>query len=312
MTSYFQFISAKMSVPSSVSGRRKSRFPDTRMQLNFHSDNASSAELISVSVVVYRPNRQLLERTLSTLDAALDRLRITDHVVSAPLYLVDNGRMERMDWSELVGEARLMTTVIEGQGNVGYGRGHNLAIERTSSRYHLILNPDIELGGDALSHALTFMEAHSEVGLLSPLILEEDGDQQFLCRRYPTVFDLFARGFLPSRLRAPFKNRLARYEMRDVIDDKNIVWDPPIVSGCFMLFRTDVLKKLGGFDPRYFLYFEDYDLSLRTHKIARVAYVPSVRVLHHGGDAARKGWTHIKLFVTSAYKFFNRFGWKWI
>ena len=312
MTSYFQFISAKMSVPSSVSGRRKSRFPDTRMQLNFHSDNASSAELISVSVVVYRPNRQLLERTLSTLDAALDRLRITDHVASAPLYLVDNGRMERMDWSELVGEARLMTTVIEGQGNVGYGRGHNLAIERTSSRYHLILNPDIELGGDALSHALTFMEAHPEVGLLSPLILEEDGDQQFLCRRYPTVFDLFARGFLPSRLRAPFKNRLARYEMRDVIDDKNIVWDPPIVSGCFMLFRTDVLKKLGGFDPRYFLYFEDYDLSLRTHKIARVAYVPSVRVLHHGGDAARKGWTHIKLFVTSAYKFFNRFGWKWI
>ncbi|WP_035931019.1 glycosyltransferase family 2 protein [Caballeronia glathei] len=282
------------------------------MQLNFHSDSASSAELISVSVVVYRPDRQLLERTLSTLDAALDRLRITDHVASAPLYLVDNGRMERMDWSELVGEARLMTTVIEGQGNVGYGRGHNLAIERTSSRYHLILNPDIELGGDALSHALTFMEAHPEVGLLSPLILEEDGDQQFLCRRYPTVFDLFARGFLPSRLRARFKNRLARYEMRDVIDDKNIVWDPPIVSGCFMLFRTDVLKKLGGFDPRYFLYFEDYDLSLRTHKIARVAYVPSVRVLHHGGDAARKGWTHIKLFMTSAYKFFNRFGWKWI
>jgi GT2 family glycosyltransferase len=282
------------------------------MQLNFHSDSASSAELISVSVVVYRPDRQLLERTLSTLDAALDRLRITDHVASAPLYLVDNGRMERMDWSELVGEARLMTTVIEGQGNVGYGRGHNLAIERTSSRYHLILNPDIELGGDALSHALTFMEAHPEVGLLSPLILEEDGDQQFLCRRYPTVFDLFARGFLPSRLRARFKNRLARYEMRDVIDDKNIVWDPPIVSGCFMLFRTDVLKKLGGFDPRYFLYFEDYDLSLRTHEIARVAYVPSVRVLHHGSDAARKGWTHIKLFMTSAYKFFNRFGWKWI
>ncbi len=61
-----------------------------------------------------------------------------------------------------------------------------------------------------------------------------------------------------------------------------------------MLFRTEVLKKLGGFDPRYFLYFEDYDLSLRTHEVARVAYVPSVRVLHHGGDAARKGWTHIK------------------
>ncbi|WP_235007621.1 glycosyltransferase family 2 protein [Caballeronia humi] len=280
--------------------------------MNFHSDSASSVELISVSVVVYRPNRQLLERTLSTLDAALGRLCVADQAVSAPLYLVNNGTNERMDWYELAGEARFTTAVIEGQGNVGYGLGHNLAIECTSSRYHLVLNPDIELGCDALSHALAFMEAHPEVGLLSPLILEEDGHQQFLCRRYPTVFDLFARGFLPARLRAPFANRLARYEMRDVIGDKEVVWDPPIVSGCFMLFRTDVLKKLGGFDPRYFLYFEDYDLSLRTHEIARVAYVPSVRVLHHGGDAARKGWTHIKLFVTSAYKFFNRFGWKWL
>jgi GT2 family glycosyltransferase len=239
-------------------------------------------------------------------------LSVADEVAPTPLYLVNNGTDERMDWSEFAGEVRLKTTIIEGQGNVGYGRGHNLAIGRTSSRYHLILNPDIELGDDALSHALAFMEAHPEVGLLSPLILEEGGSQQFLCRRFPTVLDLFARGFLPGSLRKQFAKRLARYEMRDVINDHDIVWDPPIVSGCFMLFRTEVLKKLNGFDPRYFLYFEDYDISLRTHEIARVAYVPSVRVLHHGGDAAKKGWTHIKLFIASAFKFFNRFGWKWL
>jgi len=228
------------------------------------------------------------------------------------VYLVNNGTDEPFDWSALTDEARLQTSIVEGQGNVGYGRGHNLAIERTSTRYHLILNPDIELESDALIQAIAFMDAHPEVGLLSPLILEEDSSQQFLCRRYPTVFDLFIRGFLPRSLRKPFQARLARYEMRDVIGDSNIVWDPPIVSGCFMLFRTEVLKQLNGFDPRYFLYFEDYDLSLRTHDVARVAYVPSVRVLHHGGDAAAKGWTHIKLFVASAYKFFNRFGWKWL
>jgi GT2 family glycosyltransferase len=100
--------------------------------------------------------------------------------------------------------------------------------------------------------------------------------------------------------------------MRDLINDRDIVWDPPIVSGCFMLFRTSVLKKLAGFDARYFLYFEDYDLSLRTHEVARVAYAPAVRVLHHGGGAARKGSAHIRMFVASAYKFFSRFGWKWL
>jgi GT2 family glycosyltransferase len=282
------------------------------MQLNPNPANANLLEPISVSLVVYRSHRRMLERTLQTLDTALDRLSTSNQVRSAPLYVINNGTDERINWSQLIGEALLQTNVIEGQGNVGYGRGHNLAIDRTTSRYHLILNPDIELESDALVKAIAFMNAHPEVGLLSPLILEEDGNQQFLCRRYPTVFDLFARGFLPAKLRKPFTQRLNHYELRDAIDDKNVFWDPPIVSGCFMLYRTEVLKKLGGFDPRYFLYFEDYDLSLRTHEIARVAYVPSVRVIHHGGDAARKGFKHIKLFITSACRFFNRFGWKFL
>ncbi len=118
------------------------------------------------------------------------------------------------------------------------------------------------------------------------------------------------RGFLPQRLRAPFAALLADYEMRDVIDGEHVRLDPPIVSGCFMLFRTSVLRRLGGFDPRYFLYFEDYDLSLRTHEVARIAYVPAVRTTHYGGHAARKGWLHVKLFGASAVRFFNRFGWR--
>lgn len=268
-------------------------------------------DLLSASIVVYRPDAVLLNRTIETFGAALGRLH--GNASDTSLYLIDNGTAESAaEEPAATRDARFDVVLLAGHGNIGYGRGHNLAIERTTSRYHLVLNPDIELDADALVQALAFLDAKPDTGLISPQIHDDSGAQQFLCRRYPTVFDLFARGFLPSRLRAPFANRLARYEMRDVIGDNEVVWDPPIVSGCFMLFRTDVLKKLGGFDPRYFLYFEDYDLSLRTHEIARVAYVPSVRVLHHGGDAARKGWTHIKLFVTSAYKFFNRFGWKWL
>jgi GT2 family glycosyltransferase len=282
------------------------------MQLNPNPADANPLEPISISLVVYRPHRPMLELTVRTLDAALDRLCIASHRTSAPLYLINNGTDESIDWSRLRDQARWQTNVIEGQGNIGYGRGHNLAIERTNARYHLILNPDIELDADALVRAIAFMDAHPEAGLLTPRIIDDAGNQQFLCRRFPAVFDLFARGFLPRSLRKPFQKRLARYEMRDVINEQEIVWDPPIVSGCFMLFRTDVLKKLGGFDPRYFLYFEDYDLSLRAHDVARVVYVPSVRVLHHGGDAARKGFGHIRMFAASAFKFFNRFGWKWL
>ena len=87
--------------------------------------------------------------------------------------------------------------------------------------------------------------------------------------------------------------------MADQLNNHDVLWDPPIVSGCFMLFRTDVLQQLEGFDPRFFLYFEDFDISLRAGRVSRIAYVPQVKVVHHGGHASRKGWRHIWMFGRS-------------
>ncbi|MFP3565452.1 glycosyltransferase family 2 protein [Paraburkholderia sp. SIMBA_030] len=273
----------------------------------------SGSEGLSVSVVVYRPDTEQLISTLAGLGAACDALHTSRPGLPVALYLVDNGGLPDIQaaLAELSAH-NVSCTIIAGHGNVGYGRGHNLAIERSTSRYHLVLNPDIDLARDALREALDFFDAHAEAGLITPWIGDEHGHQQFLCRRYPALLDLFVRGFLPEGLRRLFRHRLAHYEMRDQINARDIVWDPPIVSGCFMLFRTPVLKQLAGFDARYFLYFEDYDLSLRAHDVTRVVYTPAVRVLHHGGGAARKGSAHVRMFMASAYKFFNRFGWKWL
>jgi len=207
-------------------------------------------------------------------------------------------------WGERVG-------LLTGHGNVGYGRGHNLAIARSEGAYHLVLNPDVELASDALANALAFLDAHPDCGLLAPAVRDDAGSLQYLCKRWPTVLDLFLRGFAPGWLRERFRPRLDRYELRDLINEHDVVWDPPIVSGCFMLFRTTVLKALGGFDPRYFLYFEDFDLSLRAARLARLAYVPTVRIVHHGGGAARKGLRHVRMFAASAAKFFGQHGWRW-
>ncbi|WP_242540127.1 glycosyltransferase family 2 protein [Trinickia mobilis] len=270
-------------------------------------------EDLSVSIVVYRPDIEELRRTLSSLQVAITTARARRSELTARVYLVDNGGMPDLSTSvELLRRHDIACVRLSGHGNVGYGRGHNIAISQADSRYHLVLNPDIDLDGESLARAFDFIDRHPDAGLLTPHIGGDDGRIQYLCRRYPTLLDLFVRGFLPGNLRKLFEYRLARYEMRNVINERDIVWDPPIVSGCFMLFRTDVLKKLDGFDSRYFLYFEDYDLSLRTHEVARIAYVPTVRVIHHGGGAAKKGRAHIKMFVASAFRFFNRFGWKWL
>lgn len=270
-----------------------------------------SGVMLTVSIVTYGDDVACLESTLLHLATAAGALPAGRAALR--LVLVDNGpaAVERSaTLSRLVKGAGGEAEILSGHGNLGYGRGHNLAIHRDASAFHLVLNPDVDLAPDALVQAFAFLDAHPECGLLAPAVWGDDGTLQYLCKRRPAVVDLLLRGFAPRWLRRWFRVRLDRYEMRDLINERDVVWDPPIVSGCCMLFRAGVLERLGGFDPRYFLYFEDFDLSLRTAQIARIAYVPAVRIVHHGGGAARKGLAHVRMFAASAAKFFNRHGWR--
>ncbi|MDX1605841.1 MAG: glycosyltransferase, partial [Candidatus Competibacterales bacterium] len=174
------------------------------------------------------------------------------------------------------------------------------------SEYRLILNPDVVMAEDALRQALQFMEQAPECGLLAPAVTTSSGTRQYLCRRLPGIAELLLRGFAPQSWRRRFEKRLHYYEMRDRIGCAITAWDPPLVSGCFMLLRSEVMERTGGFDPGYFLYFEDYDLSLRAAAGSRPVYRPGVRIVHHGGGAAHKGWRHVLLFARSACRFFRR------
>jgi GT2 family glycosyltransferase len=79
-----------------------------------------------------------------------------------------------------------------------------------------------------------------------------------------------------------------------------------------MLAPTPALRAVGGFDERYFLYFEDFDLSLRLGEHGRLVFEPAMRIVHHGGYAARKGLRHVRYFLRSGIRFFNDHGWRWI
>ncbi|NJN47653.1 MAG: glycosyltransferase family 2 protein [Candidatus Competibacteraceae bacterium] len=274
-----------------------------------------SASSLTVSIVTYRPDRAALRDTLRYLDQAIDYAKRRGVLDAVSLFLIDNtpGAQGQTVINNALTESCSSAEHVDivcGHGNIGYGAGHNLAITRTDTQFHLILNPDVWLENASLYEALKFMAAYPEVGLLAPMVVDQQGARQFLCKRYPSVLDLLLRGFAPGLLRRLFRRRLDYYEMRDQIGDV-VIWNVPLISGCFMLFRHPLLVGIQGFDAKFFLYFEDYDISLRTAKHARIAYVPAVRIVHFGGQAARKGWRHIGLFLRSAVTFFNRYGWKW-
>jgi len=269
---------------------------------------------LSISLVVYRQELPILRDTLASLRGALERARGDGLLDEAVIDLVDNGTEDETALDNLVREetAGLPWTrlhLIRGQGNVGYGRGHNLAILSSDATYHLVLNPDVIVTPDAITEAIRFLHANPDVGLVAPDVHDPAGARQYLCKRYPTVFVLFLRGFAPGPLRRLFRSYMEAYEMRSVIGE-TVVKGIPLVSGCFMFARLAGLRAVGGFSPDYFLYFEDYDLSLRFGRRSTLAFVPTVRVTHSGGYTAGKGRRHVLLFVRAAATFFRTHGWK--
>ena len=267
----------------------------------------------SATVVTYHSDAALLERALRSLAAALARAHASGVVSGAHVFVVDNGDEASANAARRAAAAfeapATRIEVVSGHGNVGYGRANNLVLPRLESDFHLVMNPDVELDRDALAAAIASLEADPALGLVAPDVRGTQGERQYLCKRYPSVWVLFLRGFAPGMLRRAFSRSLERYEMRDVLGSATYA-PVPLASGCFMVMRTALFRALGGFDPRFFMYFEDYDLSLRIGREAQVAFVPAARIVHHGGEAARKGPRHVSWFLRSAWRFFATHGWK--
>jgi GT2 family glycosyltransferase len=272
---------------------------------------------LTISIVTYRPDLALFDATLRKLSVSLAAARDAGLLRAVNLVLIDNtGERVTADAVVKLGAAHfensaVTMTYLHGHANIGYGTAHNLVMHGGNTHYHLVLNPDVELSRDALSTALRFLDEHAEIGVIVPAVFRPDAEREYLCKRYPSVLDLALRGFAPRPLRRLFKKRLDRYEMRDVIADA-FVSPVPVMSGSFMLVRRKAIDATGGFDPGFFLYFEDFDWSVRLNRVTQTAYLPSARVVHHGGGAARKGLRHMAYFMRSATRFFNKHGWKWV
>lgn len=280
------------------------------------SKNQSQKKLIAISIVSFDSPKSELLNTITSAVRALMSLHDLYPSSSSIVSLVDNSEQKRISldmFSSLQSHLRECACefqLLQGHGNIGYGSGQNLAFDSQIAYYHLFINPDVELASDCLIQGIRYLESNKDVAIVSPNATDAHGKKQFLCKRYPTLLDFFIRGFVPKPVKIFFADRMARYEMQE-LSETEATKSIPIVSGCFMLCRSAVIGQISGFDPRFFLYFEDFDLSLRAGKVASLAYLPSMRITHSGGNASKKGIEHIGFFIRSCWLFCSIYEWRW-
>jgi GT2 family glycosyltransferase len=251
-------------------------------------ENAAKAQTISISVVTYNSEPYI--------GKLMDSIVRFVHGVDYHIFIIDNGSTDGT--VELIQNRRSpIITLIQNSKNKGFGGGHNMILDRIYSRYHVCVNPDIVLGDDVISAMARYMDEHGDIGLLTPKILNLDGSVQVLPKRTPRLIYLISRRLDLSLLKK-YRNE---YEMRE--RDEDLAFDIEFCSGCFMFMRTSLLKELGGFDERFFLYFEDADLTRRMRQLARAEYNPGFRVYHEWIRAGRRRLKYFVIQIMSMFKY---------
>jgi N-acetylglucosaminyl-diphospho-decaprenol L-rhamnosyltransferase len=199
--------------------------------------------------------------------------------------------------------------ILESSDNKGYGRGNEIGIQQADTPYVLIINPDNELEENALEQMTKEMDAHSDIGILAPKLVHEDGTIRDSARSFPSFFDALIKRTFLSHI---FHARMDYYLQRE--EDPNAERDVDWVVGACIVIRKELLQKIGGFDPRFFLFFEDMDLCRRCWEAGfRVHYFPKAvasdrkRRLSEGGALSILFKKTGRIHIVSALKYF----WKW-
>ena len=252
--------------------------------------------MITASLVIFKTKHDELCTILTCcLKSCIDKVYVVDNSPSDDLKTIVLGfKSDKFEY-------------VFGQGNVGFGHANNIGIRKAidcGSKYHVILNPDIIFSSLAFKKMTFFMDSHEDIGMLSPSLTYPDGRPQVTAMKLPTPLDMFGRRLFPKAL-ANIINKSYELQECDLTKSREI----PNICGCFMYCRTAMLQKAGLFDEKFFMYFEDFDLVRRVHKVGKVVIFPMVSIIHAHAAEHRKSKFLLKESIKSAIKYFNKWGW---
>jgi len=243
---------------------------------------------LTATIVLYHEDPEILKKTIASF------LKIP---LKKKLFLVDNSATR--SFQNFFNDEEI-EYFFPGK-NIGFGKGHNFVLDKLNSKYHLLLNPDIEFTATIIPILISQLEKEHDVAFATPKVMYPNLAKQYVCRKHPTFFDLINRR-IKLVPKAILKNE---YRNQDLTKP----FYPDFIHGCFMLFKTTDFKDLKGFDARYFLYMEDADLCREIDILGKKKlYFPEVAIVHHYQKGSAK---NLKLFwyhTFSAIKYFLKWG----
>jgi GT2 family glycosyltransferase len=176
--------------------------------------------------------------------------------------------------------------LIRSEVNLGFGPANNLGFQPAGGRYIVLLNSDAFLSEGSLQRSVAHMDATRRAGLGGGRLIGRDGSWQPSARMFPTVFgDLLILSGLAARFpRSRFFGRADR-TWASPMEAAEVDWVP----GAYSIIRTEVLRSVGSFDPRFFLYYEEVDLCKRIKNEGySIWYWPDIAIVHIGGESSRQ------------------------
>lgn len=177
-------------------------------------------------------------------------------------------------------------------GVQGFGANHNAAFRHCDSPFFCVANPDVRLASDPFPELIACME-DSKVGLVAPRVVSLAGDTEDSARYFPTPINLAAKLLHMEESRFP-----ASGDAPGAVD-----W----VAGMFMFFRAEAFRDVGGFDEKFFLYYEDVDICARLWKAGwKVMLHPEVSVIHAAQRTSRRNPRYMAWHLSSMARYFAK------
>jgi len=243
---------------------------------------------ISIVIVNYKSKGLALNCIKSIKDSDFGNLKYE-------IIVVDNDSNDNI--GEILAWQYPDVKFIQNNTNVGMGAGNNTGIRKAEGEYVAIMNPDTIVFHNTFQKLQSYMSAHPGTSMIGPKQYNPDKTVQDSCYRWYGLFTPLYRRTPLGRLHFAQAD-IDRFLMKDF--DHNSTREVDWLMGSFLFARADKLKEVGGFDERFFLYFEDTDLAKKIwRKGGKVVYFPEVEIIHnHGRESARDSW--YRFFVNRA------------